>query len=414
MENPLQLSLVNFIKSAYIIVEGEQIATKFFIVRTGKVLISKEFEIVEEQDGNILGPGDFFGVISTMSAHSHIENAQALTDVTLIAVQKDQYGLLIEKNAPIAMKILQSFSRKMRYLDEALTKITLKKTAGERPDHLFHVAEYYAKQNKYNHAYFSYYQYVRYCPNGENITIAKQRMAKIKPYSKAVYLVEKSEEITRNYPKDTMIFSESQPGQELYIIQKGSVKITKIVEDKEILIAILKTGDIFGEMSLLENKPRSASAMAFEDSVIMAVNKINFERMVSQQPQMITRLTQLLSERIWLMYGQLRNTQLSNPLGRVYNALWLQLEKGRVPISLKTPYTFNLGPKELLEMVGPIKESDGNTVIGELFLNKKLKIVDNKIFTSDTEEIQKQAAYYRKMEKINQSRRKSSILAATP
>jgi len=407
MESPLHLSLVNFTKSAYIIVEGEQIATKFFIVRTGKVLISKEFEVVEEQDGNILGPGDFFGVISTMSAHSHIENAQALTDVTLIAVQKDQYGLLIEKNSPIAMKILQSFSRKMRYMDEALTKLTLKNTADERPDHLFQVAEYYAKQNKYNPAYFAYYQYVRYCPNGENINVAKQRMAKIKPYSKAVYLIEKSEEITRLYPKDTMIFSESQPGHELYIIQKGSVKITKIVEDKEILIAILKTGDIFGEMALLENKPRSASATAYEDSTLMAVNKVNFQRMVSQQPQMITRLTQLLSERIWLMYGQLRNTQLTNPLGRIYNALWLQLEKARVNINSKTSYTFNMGPKELLEMVGPINQADSNSLLSQLFTNKKIKNVDNKIFTSDTEEIQKQATYFRKMEKINQSRRKS-------
>ena len=155
MEKPLQLSLVNFIKGAYIIVEGKQVASKFFIIRTGKVLVSREFEVVEEQDGNILGPGDFFGVVSTMSAHSHIENAQALTDVTLIAVQKDQYGFLIERNTPIAMKIVQSFSRKMRYLDEALTRITLKSIADERPDHLFKVAEYYARQNMYNHANLS-------------------------------------------------------------------------------------------------------------------------------------------------------------------------------------------------------------------------------------------------------------------
>ena len=235
-------------------------------------------------------------------------------------------------------------------------------------------------------------------------------MAKIKPYSKAVYLEEKSDEITRTYPKDTMIFSESQPGQELYIIQKGSVKITKIVNDNEILIAILKAGDIFGEMSLLENKPRSASAIAYEDAVLMAVNKVNFQRMVAQQPQMITRLTQLLAERIWLMYRQLENTQLTNPLGRLYDALYIQLEKARVPISPKTSYTFNMGPKELLEMVG-LTKSDSTTLISDLFANKKLKIVDNKIFVSDTEEINKQANYFRKMEKIEQARRKSSMLS---
>jgi len=48
-------------------------------------------------------PGDFFGVVSTMSSHSHIETAQALTDVTLISVQKDQYGQLIQNNTPVAM-----------------------------------------------------------------------------------------------------------------------------------------------------------------------------------------------------------------------------------------------------------------------------------------------------------------------
>ncbi len=69
-----------------------------------------------------------------------------------------------------------------------------------------------------------------------------------------------------------------------------------------------------------------------------------------------------------------------------------------------------MGPKELLEMVG-LTKSDSTTLISDLFANKKLKIVDNKIFVSDTEEINKQANYFRKMEKIEQARRKSSMLS---
>ncbi|MDY7028261.1 MAG: cyclic nucleotide-binding domain-containing protein, partial [Spirochaetota bacterium] len=60
MNNPLQLSLVTFKKGAYIIVEGKQQADCFFIIREGKVQISKEVEIVEEEGGNILRAGDFF------------------------------------------------------------------------------------------------------------------------------------------------------------------------------------------------------------------------------------------------------------------------------------------------------------------------------------------------------------------
>jgi CRP-like cAMP-binding protein len=77
----------------------------------------------------VLGPGDFIGVVSSMSGHSQIETAIAVTDVTLISVRRDQYSELIEKNTPVAMKIIYSFTRKMRYLDEALTRITLKKTS---------------------------------------------------------------------------------------------------------------------------------------------------------------------------------------------------------------------------------------------------------------------------------------------
>ena len=403
MNNPLQLSLVNFRKGAYIIVEGKQKADYFYIIRQGKVQISKEVEIVEEEGGNLLSPGDFFGVVSTMSSHSHIETARAVTDVVLISVHRDQYGLLIEKNTPVAMKIIQQFSKKMRYLDEELTRITLKSSGDTRPDHLFRVAEYYARQSQYNLAYYAYHQYIKYCSNGEHVKTARERMGKIRPYSKAVYLDGSNEEFTRTYPKGTMIFSENQPGQELYIIQKGSVKITKIVNNNEVMLALLKTGDIFGEMSLLEDKPRSASAIAHEDAVLLAVNKANFKLMVSSQPQIITRLTQLLSERIWFIYKQLANTQISDNLGRLYDALSIQLEKLRVPIG-NDAYTFDFGPKELVNMVGLSKE-EGNTAIRQLFQNSKFKIVDNKIRVSDIEEIDKQAKYYRKMERISRARK---------
>jgi CRP-like cAMP-binding protein len=408
MDSPLQLSFVNFKKDSYIIVEGKQNADRFFIIRSGKVRIAKEVEVVEEEGGNVLGPGDSFGVVSTMSNHSHIETAQAMTDCTLISVHRDQYGPLIEKNTPVAMKIIMSFSKRMRYLDEALTRITLKNTAEADPSHLFRVAEYFAKQSQYNQAFFAYYQYLKHCPHGAHVDVAKERLEKIKPYSKAVYLDGSTEEFNRFYPKDTMIMTEGMPGSELYIIQKGSVKITKIVENNEVLLAVLKTGDIFGEMALLENKPRSANAAAFEDAFLLAVNKANFERMVSTQPQIVTRLTTLLSERIWFIYKQLANTLLSDPVGRLYDALLIQLEKNRVPLKAGTTYAFDFGPKELIGMVGlPLNE--GTLVLHKLLENNKVRLVENKIMAMDVIEIEKQTEYFRKMQKIEKSRKDAQL-----
>jgi CRP-like cAMP-binding protein len=407
MDNPLQLQIVTFKKNSYIIVEDKPNADYFYILRSGKVRISKEVEVVEEEGGNILAPGDFFGVIATMSSHSHIETALALTDVSLISVHRDQYGLLIQRNAPVAIKIIQSFSRKTRFLDEALTRLVLKNTATMDASHLFKVAEYYARQSQYNQAYYAYSKFLKFCPTDSNAEKARERMAKIHPYAKAVYLDKTPDDFTRTYPKNTMIFSESEPGTELYIIQKGVVKITKIVEDNEVLLAMLKPGDIFGEMALLENKPRSASAIANEDCTLMAVNKENFERMVQTQPQLVTKLTILLSERIWVLYKQLANTLIQDPLGKLYDALLLQLEKARVPIATGGKYTFQFGTKELLNMVG-LSTEKGNPIVRKMFENKKMSLADNRISTTDVEEIQKQSIYFKRMEKIERARRKAA------
>jgi CRP-like cAMP-binding protein len=399
MGNPLQLSIVNFNKDAYIIVEGKQKADYFYIVRGGKVRISKEVEVVEEEGGNVCGPGDFFGVVSTMSSHSHIETAQAVTDVSLIAVHRDQYGLLIEKNAPVAMKIIEQFSRRMRYLDEALGRLTNKTSAAGDPNLLFNLAEYYVKQNQYNLAYYAYYHYAKMYPHAENMQKAMERIAKIQPYAKTVFLDGSDTTFNRIYPKNTMIFAETMPGKELYIIQKGSVKISKLVGGTEVLLAILKTGDIFGEMSLIENKPRSASAIAYEDATLLAVNKDNFARMVGAQPQIIARLTQLLAERIWFIYKQLANTLLSDSLGKMYDALYVQLEKARVNIRSGENHTFDFGPKELINMVG-LPLAEGNKTLRDLLQNPKIKTAENRIVVTDMAEILNQASYYRKLQKL--------------
>jgi CRP-like cAMP-binding protein len=394
MADPLQLTIVNFSRGSYIIVEGKQNADRFFIIITGRVKVSKETEVVAEERGNILGPGDFFGVISTMSSHSHIETARALTDVSLISVQKNQYPQLIQNNTPVAMKIILQFSQRMRYLDEALTKLTLKNNAESNPSQLFNIGEYYVKKSQYSQAFYAYSQYIKFNPGGANVAAARMRMMKIAPYVKGLKL-NFGDETVRNYEKDNMIFSEGENGDELYIIQSGSVKIVKIVDDNEVLLAVLKVGDIFGEMALLESKPRAASAVAYERCRVMVVNRANFERMIVQDPNMIARLTTLLAERIWSIYKQLANTLITNPLGRMYDALLIQLEKERVPAKYNGSFSFDLGPNELANMVG-LSPEESKPVLKKLLENRNFKVVEGKIYISNSSEIFRQSEYYKK------------------
>jgi len=403
MAAPLQLTFVNFAAKSYIIVEGKKNADRFFIVRTGKVRLSKEVQVVAEESGDTLGPGDFFGVVSTMSGHSHIETAQALTDVTLISVHKDQFSQLIQNNAPVAMKIIMQFSKRMRYLDEALTRLTLNDNAMDDSSHIFNIGEYYTKHNQINQAFYAYQKYIKCCPNGSNVKDAVERLKKIAPYIKDPQQPPKPGEMVRSYKKDSIVFCEGEPGDELFIIQKGSVKIIKITENNEILLAVLKSGDIFGEMALLESKPRAAGAVAYEDCQLMAVNKENFGQMIKTQPQLIARLTTLLSERIWLVYRQIANTQLNNNLAKMYDMLQIQLDKKKVDAETFTNYSFDFGLKELINMVG-LSQGDGTIFGKKLMENKTFQIMNDKIFVKDIKEIAKQNAYFRKMQQLAKTR----------
>lgn len=406
MANPLQLGLVSYNKGAYITIEGKQ-AGHFFIIRGGRVRIEKELDIPEEEDESILKPGDFFGVVSTMSNHAHIDSAVALDDCTLITVRPDQYSLLIERNSPVAMKIINGFSRQVRLLDQALTRFTFKSSVEADEKHLFQVGEYYARQNQFNQAYYAYYKYCLSNPGGANVTVAQQRMAKIKPYAKTANLNPETNQFIRSYPKDTMLFAEGESGPELYIIQKGSIRITKIVDDNEVLLALLQAGDIFGEMALLDNKPRSASAIANEDSILMAVNRANFKGMVVEQPKVISRLTSSLAERIWNLNRQLRNTLIEDPVGRLYDSLVLELEKSRMDLSSRQSHVFGFGPSDLINMVGLARDV-GRRAIAVLLESKDLTVVDNKLYSSDVSQVKKSSEYYKKMEIRRESRREKS------
>lgn len=398
----INLRIFNFSKGAYITVEGKK-AEFFYIVKSGQIEVQKEVIIDDETPSVILKQGDLFGVVSAMSEHAHIDVALAKTDCELIGVKPENYPDLIEKSSSIALKIINGFSERMRILDEALTKRAFKNAAEIDTSHLFDVGEYYAKQNKYNQAFYAYSKYVQAQPNGPNAALAQERMEKIQPYQQAVHLNPAQDEFMRSYPKDTMVICEGEDGSEAFIIQKGSIKITKIVNDNEIQLALLKAGDIFGEMALLNNQPRSASAIANDDTQMMVVTKANFVKMVNEQPKLTTRLTTLLSDRIWILYRQLGNAMINDPVGRMCDALVLELEKERINPMSKQTYAFSLAPEDLIKSVG-LPNADGRQAIEKLFKEVKMSLVDGKIYTENIQEIKKSADYYIKMQRREENR----------
>ncbi|HHT9137695.1 MAG TPA: cyclic nucleotide-binding domain-containing protein [Candidatus Wunengus sp. YC60] len=116
----------------------------------------------------------------------------------------------------------------------------------------------------------------------------------------------------RHYVPNENIFWEGEPGVGMYIIQEGAVKIYKTLSDgndKE--LAILKNGDFFGELALLDESPRSASAVALETSHILGLFRPEFFDILERKPKLglkvTTKLAQMIGNRL-----RITNTELQS------------------------------------------------------------------------------------------------------
>jgi len=93
--NHFQPAILKLTKDSFIFVEGKPNADKFYIIKEGKVRILRENE---DLVGSVLGHGDIFGTISVMAGHGYIMSAVAVTDVTLLVIERKQYGDLVPQN----------------------------------------------------------------------------------------------------------------------------------------------------------------------------------------------------------------------------------------------------------------------------------------------------------------------------
>jgi len=100
------------------------------------------------------------------------------------------------------------------------------------------------------------------------------------------------------HPAGEFVFREGEAGEEMYIIQEGSVEILRQFGPKQKLLATLEAGDFFGEMSMLENRPRSASARIKSDAKLLPVDPSTFDQMLREYPEVAVRMLRSLCNRL--------------------------------------------------------------------------------------------------------------------
>jgi len=167
-------------------------------------------------------------------------------------------------------------------------------------------------------------------------------------------------EITRerSYPRNSVILFEDDPGDALYIVAKGQVKVVLIGEDgREVILSVLGEGEFFGEMALIDDEPRSAHVIAMEDSTLLVLRREDFQSILRQTPSIALALLKELSRRLRRVDEKVGSLVLLDVNGRVAQLLLdLADEAGSDRI------TRRLTHHTIAQMIGSSRETVSRTM----------------------------------------------------
>lgn len=122
----------------------------------------------------------------------------------------------------------------------------------------------------------------------------------------------------RAFGKGVVIFHEGDPGEWMHIIESGRVRIFAASESgQEISVNIYGPGEVFGELSVLDGLPRSAGAIAIEDTVTLTLHRNDFWEQMSHSPHMARGIIQVLTRRLRYTTGYAESLAFLDVCGRV-------------------------------------------------------------------------------------------------
>ncbi len=157
----------------------------------------------------------------------------------------------------------------------------------------------------------------------------------------------------KTFKKGEVVCKEGDIGDEMFIIQSGKVAITKMSRDVETTLAVLTDGEFFGEMAIIDNQPRSATAKAVEDSNVIVLSSDIFESQISTNPKLIMRILRKMSNRLREADRKIKTLLYRDNSSRVTGTLMLLTQKHGNPQvggGIKLDKDFSI--KELVGMVG--------------------------------------------------------------
>ncbi len=176
------------------------------------------------------------------------------------------------------------------------------------------------------------------------------------------------------------MFHDGDADRKMYVIQAGRVRISKAVRDVDKTLVVLGPGELFGEMSILNNQPRPASTTVEEDARLLVIDPKNFEAMVRGNSEIAGRMVKKLAARLQEADDKIENLLLRDHNSRVVHFLATYARKHGKLTAEGTRLHLNV--RELAAKIGTEFDSV-NEVINKLLRVKLVKVESNAVVIHD-------------------------------
>ncbi len=393
---------MQYTKGSIVYFEGDKDERIFILQKGILVLTTTDVEThqpVTEQVKN----GEFFGVKSALGRFPREETATALTDCVSIALTIQEFEQIFSSNKEIIMKMLRVFSNQLRLIHKK-TEAILNNVPEDQQTGMIAVAKSFYNDEEYLSCCDICVKFLSLYPNtakkdevAKLYADAKLRNTKIKEKIKSSDTTEEDEEASgalkqfalpafkrfaKQYKPGNVIISEFEPGNSFYLIQSGRVQLVKCVNGAKKNLDIMKPGEFFGEMAILDNSPRSATCVAIGNVECLEFNKENFQLLIMGNPQIAIILLKLFCKRIYDQRRRLRTLAIKDVQARIADVFLMFDEMNPSVNANDRQRKFNVSTADVAHWAGLSPEATRDE-INKFVEKRKIEVYDNYIIVDN-------------------------------
>ena len=196
---------------------------------------------------------------------------------------------------------------------------------------------------------------------------------------------------TVRFPRGTTIFEEGEPGDRLYIIATGKVKIGRRSPDgRENLLTIMGPSDMFGELSIFDPGPRTSTATTVTEVRAVCMDREALKQWIDHRPEIAEQLLRVLARRLRRTNNSLADLIFTDVPGRVAKALLQLAQRFGTQEAGSLRVTHDLTQEEIAQLVGASRETV-NKALADFAHRGWLRLEGKSVLISDSERLARRA-----------------------